>query len=990
MVGKSLHRLQTLVLIVVSLLLSIGLVEPAFAATPSSQPLRGERDINNEYYFFDDNKIVGSAGEYEENVAFKKVADENGQAIYEIDGDTWKAAGLEEDKSSGLEEGSGSEGSAGSNECLTIPAKRWNPETEKKDENKAALRIAVDKRGNGEVDVTGDRHQKSGIDLEGDLSPGNDYGTFRWGNTTESYKKTAKDIPENSDGATINFEDRRPYEVVAAGALGSMAYLGDEGSLTCTYEFYNYFWRFITRYDAKNLQPGPLAGKLLGEPGMKFSDWANNADHRLQYMAYRENARNNIINHCSEKIDMYECINKIDATRKTCQAQAIGKSEDATQQTLNNVRSDYWKDQTDEKKFVECFAAKTEHVTDEYFADKKDQELFAQKIVDTTVFPPSLNPTAAEKVTRDPAPDDTQCSIGMLGWILCPVLSFIASVNDKVYDILKNWLVLAPFQTSDGGSNAAAYDTWQKFRDIANVMFIVAFVAIIYAQITGRASSEYGLRRRMPRIIIVALLVNISYILCGVLVDIINVTGDSLFRLLVNTTIEGSGVSQYATWEKIVANVTLAGGAAAGTLALLGNLAALVPMLLAAFIAMVTTFLVLLFRQAAIILLVILSPLAFAMLVLPSTEKWFNKWKDFFLQLLFIYPVFALVFGGSNMAAEIIRGSAEESGEVLLSIFSLAVQVLPLFLIPLILKLGSSVANRFTGILDRQSGKGFIGGLKQGASEFRDDRKVQQQTRAASGRGGALFAYGSLIRANQRRQTKGLYAKSMASKNTAQYVGTSKLGGLAAQGSAGGGLLTAANLKQAAKDALRKEAHKAEQENHEAELVKIENGDHRDLDQLMEAAIPGNDDGHRSDRSASIQKVVESGDVGKIDKLVDNVAKLTEFEREVLADAIEKSGIQGKAAHLDASATEAIRNNTVGGGSASLYRSAVERGNYSAETVASQDAHALTNLAGSGITTAQVEEIRSHFRAAKANGKLNSRMSYATRSAGDRHFGGSS
>ena len=965
--------IYTVVAFITTFLLIGSLAQPAFGATQSGQVLKAERDINAEYYFYDEDKIIGLAGEYKQNVTFKKKGDENGKSVYEIDGDTWSAAGLEKDKVD--------------KECVaSIPAKRWNKDTEKKDPNKAALRIIVDQKGTAEIDVTGDRR---GAD-NNDPKKGNDTGAFRWKTTTESYKNRAEDIPADSDGATVSYDDRRAYEVKGASRVeeGGVLYFGDEGSLSCTYEFYNYFWRFITKFDALNRNPTSVSGKILGQPGMKFTDWAKKADHRLQYLAYYDSGRSLIINHCATKVDMFVCINKVDDVRRDCQAKAIGQEGNpVTNEVLNNIESPHWDKPLDETEFVKCFSEKNELVDAEYFADKDALESFAQRIVDSAVFPPSLNIQAPAEVKDEPAPDDTQCSIGMLGWILCPVFSFMGSINDKVYNILKNWLVLAPFQTSSGGSNSAAYDVWTKFRDIANVMFIIAFLAIIYAQVTGRAASDYGLRRRMPRIIIVALLVNLSYIICGVVVDIVNVAGDSIFKLLVNTTIEGSGIEQYGTWEKVVTTITLGGGAAAGTLAILGNLAALVPMLLAAFIALVATFLVLLFRQAAIIILVIVAPIAFAMLVLPSTEKWFNKWKDFFLQLLFIYPIFALVFGGSNMAAEVIRGDAAENGEVLLTIFSLAIMVIPLFTIPLILKLGGGVANRFTGILDRQTNKGFIGGLKKGAQEFRDDRKVQQQTRALSGRGGALFAYGSLIRGNQRRKAKGVYAKSMASKNASEYVGTSRLGTAAG---AAAGTFAPASLKQAAKDALRKEVDKAERENHEAEVVRIENGDHQTAEQLMNAALPKGNGEHRSDRSAAIQKVVESGDVGNINKLVDNVQHLTEFERKMLADTIDKTGLSSKAAHLDKVATEAIRNGQVTNGSAGLYRAAVANGNYSAEVMAAQDPNAIAGLAKSGLSTTEKRELAGHFQAAKANGKLNSRMSYATRSSGDHHFGGRS
>lgn len=57
----------------------------------------------------------------------------------------------------------------------------------------------------------------------------------------------------------------------------------------------------------------------------------------------------------------------------------------------------------------------------------------------------------------------------------------------------------------------------------------------------------------------------------------------------------------------------------------------------------------------------IVSPLAFVALVLPKTEKWFDRWKDTFVAMLIMFPLFSLVFGGAVLAGGAIIASANNN-----------------------------------------------------------------------------------------------------------------------------------------------------------------------------------------------------------------------------------------------------------------------------------------------------------------------------------------
>ena len=64
------------------------------------------------------------------------------------------------------------------------------------------------------------------------------------------------------------------------------------------------------------------------------------------------------------------------------------------------------------------------------------------------------------------------------------------------------------FSQSEKGKEV--FKHWVTFRDIANVFFVIMIAIIIFSQVTGAGISSYGIKKMLPKIIIYAILVNIS------------------------------------------------------------------------------------------------------------------------------------------------------------------------------------------------------------------------------------------------------------------------------------------------------------------------------------------------------------------------------------------------------------------------------------------------------------------------------------------------
>jgi len=315
--------------------------------------------------------------------------------------------------------------------------------------------------------------------------------------------------------------------------------------------------------------------------------------------------------------------------------------------------------------------------------------------------------------------EKTSCAVDGIGWIICPLSNSIAKGVDSIYSLVEYFLRVEPlsFRTDSG-----LYSAWSAIRNIANVAFVLAFLIIIYSQITGGGLSNYGIKKMLPKLVVAAVLVNTSYILCALLVDISNISGSSLQDLLM--TIRESAASstpkQIPSWDIFITSV-LSGGAIGGLafvgLAAAGSFTALlwlaVPVLIAALFSVLVAVLVLAGRQALIIILITLAPLAFVAYLLPNTQKLFDKWKDIFVTLLIMYPLIAIIFGGSQLAASIIMNNADNTIMVFLA---LAVQFIPLAITPLVIKFSGGLLNRVAGIVNN-SQKGLLDRAKNSAKE---------------------------------------------------------------------------------------------------------------------------------------------------------------------------------------------------------------------------------------------------------------------------------
>ncbi len=265
------------------------------------------------------------------------------------------------------------------------------------------------------------------------------------------------------------------------------------------------------------------------------------------------------------------------------------------------------------------------------------------------------------------------CRGGALGWVLCPVVDGFTEAIKGAAAIVESLMTFQILADKDNNDKIQAIHT--AFVSMANILLIIAFMTIVFSQSTSVGLSNYGIKRMLPRLIMGAIFINLSFFICAFLIDISNIAGNSIIGFMIgagggDTSISGAinqvaggqdsgGTNFFSTGGDLTLGTAsvgglVAGGAAAYAIGPMGLLFLVAILLLAVVVSIFATLLVLIARQVILLALVLVSPLAFAAWLLPNTEQYFRKWWSLFTQQLILFPMIMAVFGASILAASLV------------------------------------------------------------------------------------------------------------------------------------------------------------------------------------------------------------------------------------------------------------------------------------------------------------------------------------------------
>lgn len=324
---------------------------------------------------------------------------------------------------------------------------------------------------------------------------------------------------------------------------------------------------------------------------------------------------------------------------------------------------------------------------------------------------------------------NTQCEDGAvtLGWILCPIINLAnKGVRTLVDEVIIPELQMRPLET-----NGNLYQVHSNIKSLANVLFVLIFLVIIFANLNPLDMNveAYTIKNSMPKLIISAVLVQFSYVICAALVDLGNIMGVGISGL-VNVTINSGTATAGSNSTFTILGGVLAGGLGIATVAAIGVPTLLVAAVSGIFSAIAVVF-TLIARREVIYFMVIVSPLAFAAIVLPSTEKMFKKWLETFIKLQLMYALIIMILSAATIGVAITKDGASKIEGLLASIMV----IVAFFAIPSTFKWAGGALSKATGIIDK--GRGGITGKFKG-SEAMESLRGRRATRKKDARIGAL------------------------------------------------------------------------------------------------------------------------------------------------------------------------------------------------------------------------------------------------------------
>ncbi len=304
-------------------------------------------------------------------------------------------------------------------------------------------------------------------------------------------------------------------------------------------------------------------------------------------------------------------------------------------------------------------------------------------------------------------PDTCYEGSGSLGWILCPLIAGASNIGKGLWEQIETYHLKLPANAlfgSIGSSNESGiHRAWRSIRDISNIVFIIVFLVIVISQVTGVGITNYGIKKMLPKLIVCIIIVNLSYILCQIAVDLSNTIGSSVIDFL-------RGITETIPWsiaEKVdadsgllnsgfITGALIAGGAGGlfalitsmrtgqnGAGAIIGGLGLFVlGIVIIILVAIITLYVTLMIREAAVVVCIAIAPLAIVCNVLPNTQPLFKKWLSLIKALLVLYPVSAFMVGGGQLAGAILASTGLNTMRLAAGV----VQVLPYFFVPTLLR----------------------------------------------------------------------------------------------------------------------------------------------------------------------------------------------------------------------------------------------------------------------------------------------------------------
>lgn len=237
------------------------------------------------------------------------------------------------------------------------------------------------------------------------------------------------------------------------------------------------------------------------------------------------------------------------------------------------------------------------------------------------------------------SPGQTAVSGGLFG-LVTSVIVYIASVINQLIYFLFYWLVAPLIQAvlsihvyTDQFVNVI-YPGWEIVRNVCNILFIVAIIAMGMATLLRVESYQW--RHLLVQLVIAALLVNFSLIIGQSILAL----ADTVQSQFLPNNVD---VIRSLAQNLMVANnsTQLAQNTLAGNVNYIIQYLFFVAMAIGSFIVFAAIAVYLVIRMVVLWVLLMLSPVAYVARILPVTQGIAKTWWDNFIKYAFFTPIIA-------------------------------------------------------------------------------------------------------------------------------------------------------------------------------------------------------------------------------------------------------------------------------------------------------------------------------------------------------------
>lgn len=253
----------------------------------------------------------------------------------------------------------------------------------------------------------------------------------------------------------------------------------------------------------------------------------------------------------------------------------------------------------------------------------------------STTTKPVISQDEYQKIDADAeAGNDVLAVSQLVGYVLDSILGVLTAAVlafSSFAGLIFSWTL--SYTTSDIQPETVKFG-WEIVRDVMNMFFVVAMIVMALATILQIESYNY--KKLLAKLIIMALLINFSKVIAESLISVSDMV-TSVFVADAKLSDWMSHLSGIITSGEGV-NGFFAGGDKGALNALAKGILQLM-LALIMLISFLALALLLLIRLVGLWVLIIMSPIAYALYILPATEEYAKKWWTTFIKYLIWAPV---------------------------------------------------------------------------------------------------------------------------------------------------------------------------------------------------------------------------------------------------------------------------------------------------------------------------------------------------------------